>query len=90
MPDVKDFNYFVSITVHNNVRRAYEFARPFYLSRPTHSGECGQFLDPANNSLGRISCSRRIVFPDVFNSGYKFGPMLRKRLTNPESSGAAG
>jgi len=36
-----------------------------------------QVLNPANDSLGRISCSRRIVFPDVFNSGYKFGPMLR-------------
>jgi hypothetical protein len=68
VPDMEDFDYFVGIPVDNNVRFADKLASSFQLSGPAHAGEGCQFFNAGDNSLGDIPCSKRVVFPDVFDS----------------------
>jgi hypothetical protein len=67
----EDFDNFFGCTVHNNVRRADEFAGSFYLSRPAKSGESCQLLNTTDNGLSDIPGCRWIVLLNVFNSGLK-------------------
>jgi len=71
VPDIQDFDNFFRATVHNDVRRAYEFAGSFHLSGPAKAGESCQLFNVVNERLGDIPGSGGIVLLDVFNSSFK-------------------
>jgi hypothetical protein len=72
VPDVQDFNNFFGGTVHNDVRRADEFAGPLYLTGSAKAGESCQLVNAVDNCPGDIPASGGIVLLDVFNSDFKF------------------
>ncbi len=72
MPDVQDFGNFFGGTVHNNVRRADQFAGSLYLTGSAKAGEGCQLLNTVDNRLSDIQASGGIVLLDVLNSGFKF------------------
>ncbi len=71
MPDVQDFNNFFRATVHNDVRRADEFAGSFHLSGSAKAGESCQLFNAVDNRLRDIPGSGGIVLLDAFNSSFK-------------------
>jgi hypothetical protein len=71
VPDVQNFDNFFCETVHDNVRRADEFAGSFYLTGSAKAGEGCQLLNAVDNRLRDIPASGGIVLLDVFNSGFK-------------------
>jgi hypothetical protein len=71
VPDVQEFDNFFGGTVHNDVRRADEFAGSVYLSGSAKAGEGCQLLNAVDNHLRDTPASGGIVLLDVFNSGFK-------------------
>jgi hypothetical protein len=71
VPEVKDFNNLVGVTIDDNVRGADKLAGSFYLSRATYGGESCQLFNAFDNSLSYILGSDWIVLLDVSDSGYK-------------------
>jgi hypothetical protein len=71
VPDVQDFDNVFGGTVHNDVRRADEFTRSFYLSGSAKAGEACQLLNAVDNGLSDIPGSGGIILLNVFNSGFK-------------------
>ena len=59
------------LTVHNDVRRADEFAGSFHLSGSAKAGEACQLFNAVDNRLRDIPGSGGIVLLDAFNSGFK-------------------
>jgi len=71
VPDIQDFDYFIRATVHNDVRRADEFAGSFHLSGSAKAGEACQLFNAVDNRLRDIPGSGGIVLLDAFNSSFK-------------------
>jgi hypothetical protein len=60
------FQQFLRWNVHNDVRRADEFAGPLYLTGSAKAGESCQLVNAVDNCLGDIPASGGIVLLDVF------------------------
>jgi hypothetical protein len=71
VPDVKDFDNFFGVPVHNDVRRADDFAGSLYLSGSPNAREGRQFFYAVDNRLSDIPCGDGIVLLDVRNGGFK-------------------
>lgn len=71
VPDVQDFDNFFGVPVHNDVRRADEFAGSLHLSGSAKAGEGRQLFDAVDNCLRDSPRSGWIVLLDVCNSGFK-------------------
>jgi len=71
VPDVQDFDNLFGIAVHDNVRRADQFAGSLYLSWSANAGEHHQPFNAVDNRLGDLPGGAWIVLLDVFNSGFK-------------------
>lgn len=71
VPDVQDFDDFFGGTVHNDVRRADEFAGSLHLSGSAKAGEGCQLFNTVDNRLRDIPGSGGIVLLDAFHSGFK-------------------
>ena len=71
VPDIQDFDNFFRATVHNDVRRANEFAGSFHLSGSAKAGESCQLFNAVDNRLRDIPGSGGIVLLDAFNSSFK-------------------
>jgi hypothetical protein len=71
VPDVQDFDNFFGGTVHDDIRRADEFAGSRHLSGSAEVGEGRELFDPFDNRLRDISSSGRVVLLDVFYSRLK-------------------
>jgi hypothetical protein len=71
VPDVQDFDKLLSGTVHNDIRRADEFAGSLHLSGSAKAGKGCQLFNVVDNRLSNIPGSRGIVLLDVFNGGLK-------------------
>src|ERR1019366_9470421 len=69
VPDVQDFDNFFGGTVHNNVRRADEFAGAFHFSGSAKAGEGCQLFNAVDNRLSDIPGCGWIVLLDAFNGG---------------------
>jgi hypothetical protein len=71
VPDVQDFDNFISVTVHNYIGRADEFAGSPHLAGSANAGKGRQLFDAVYYHLCDIPGGGGIVLLDVFNSGFK-------------------
>lgn len=68
VPEVEDFDHLFGGTVHNDVRRADEFAGSFHLSGSAKAREGRQLFNAVDNRLSHISSGGGIVLLNVFSA----------------------
>ena len=71
MPDVQHFDNFFGGPVHNNLRRADQFAGSLHFSGSAKTREVRQFFNTVENRLSDILGRGGTVLPDAFNSGFE-------------------
>jgi hypothetical protein len=80
---MQNFDYFIGVTVHDNVRLANKLSGSFHLSRTAQAWKVCQFLNVVDNCLSDILRGGRIASLDVFNGSYKLVSRFRRPANPP-------
>ncbi len=68
---MKDLNYFIGETVHDNVRRNDKLARASDFPRSARAGKRRELLDAADNRLSEFPGGFGIILLNVLNCGFQ-------------------